>query len=210
MSRRLPTYFLIATSGRMFGEPIEAVKTGLHALVESLRMDPYALETTWVSLLQFSKDAEVVIPLTSIEEIELPDLECPRSGPTCLGAGLKLLCDQAESEVNKSGDARDWRPLAFIMTDGRASDIQVFKSQALRTKDAGFASVIGLAAGRKANKEELCQFCDHVAILETMDGDSLASYFKWVSATVSVGSKSFGATPEIDLPPPPAEINLSF
>ena len=210
MSRRLPTYFLLAASGRMFGEPIEAVKTGLQSLVESLRTDPYALETTWISILKFSKDAEIVIPLTSLEEIEMPELECPRSGPTFLGAGLKLLCDQVEQEVNKQGDSRDWRPLAFIMSDGRASDVQVFKMQAERVKKAGFASVIGLAAGRKARKEELEEFCDHVAILETMDGESLASYFKWVSATVSVGSKSFGATPDLDLPPPPEEINLSF
>lgn len=210
MSRRLPTYFLIATSGRMYGEPIEAVKTGLESLIGSLRMDPYALETTWISILKFSKDADVVIRLTSLEEIELPELECPRSGPTCLGAGLKLLCEQVDKEVNKQGDSRDWRPLAFIMTDGRASDTLVFKSQIDRIRRTGFASVIGLAAGRKAQKEELDQFCDHVAILETMDGESLANYFKWVSATVSIGSKSFGATPEIELPPPPEEINLSF
>ena len=210
MSRRLPTYFLLAASGRMFGEPIEAVKTGLKSLVESLRMDPYALETTWISILKFSRDAEVVVPLTSLEEIDLPELECPRSGPTFLGEGLKLLCDQVVKEVNKNGDSRDWRPLAFIMTDGRASDVQVFKSQVDRIKTAGFTSIIGLAAGRKAQKEELEQFCDHVAVLETMDGESLASYFKWVSATVSVGSKSFGVTPELDLPPPPDEVNLSF
>jgi uncharacterized protein YegL len=43
-----------------------------------------------------------------------------------------------------------------------------------------------------------------------MDGQSLANYFKWVSDTVSVGSKSFGVAPELVLPDPPPEINLSF
>ena len=210
MSRRLPTYFLLAASGRMHGEAIQAVEAGLQSLLENLRMDPYALETTWISIIKFSRAAELVLPLTSVEEVNIPEIECPTSGPTHLGEGLKLLCDQAEKEVNKEGDSRDWRPLAFVMTDGKASDIQLFKAQAQRVKSMGFSSVIGLAAGKKAKKEELEEFCDHVALLETMDGQSLANYFKWVSDTVSVGSKSFGVAPELELPDPPPEINLSF
>jgi uncharacterized protein YegL len=210
MSRRLPTYFLLAASGRMHGEAIQAVEAGLQSLLENLRMDPYALETTWISIIKFSREAELVLPLTSVEEVNIPEIECPTSGPTHLGEGLKLLCDQAEKEVNKEGDSRDWRPLAFVMTDGKASDIQLFKAQAQRVKSMGFSSVIGLAAGKKAKKEELEEFCDHVALLETMDGQSLANYFKWVSDTVSVGSKSFGVAPELELPDPPPEINLSF
>ena len=210
MSRRLPTYFLLAASGRMHGEAIQAVEAGLQSLLENLRMDPYALETTWISIIKFSREAELVLPLTSVEEVNIPEIECPTSGPTHLGEGLKLLCDQAEKEVNKEGDSRDWRPLAFVMTDGKASDIQLFKAQAQRVKSMGFSSAIGLAAGKKAKKEELEEFCDHVALLETMDGQSLANYFKWVSDTVSVGSKSFGVAPELELPDPPPEINLSF
>ena len=194
----------------MHGEAIQAVETGLQNLLENLRMDPYALETTWISIIKFSREAEIVLPLTSVEEVNIPEIECPTSGPTHLGEGLKLLCDQAEKEVNREGDSRDWRPLAFVMTDGKASDIQLFKAQAQRVKSMGFSSVIGLAAGKKAKKDELEEFCDHVALLETMDGQSLANYFKWVSDTVSVGSKSFGVAPELELPDPPPEINLSF
>lgn len=194
----------------MHGEAIQAVESGLQNLLENLRMDPYALETTWISIIKFSREAEIVLPLTSVEEVNIPEIECPTAGPTHLGEGLKLLCDQAEKEVNREGDSRDWRPLAFVMTDGKASDIQLFKAQAQRVKSMGFSSVIGLAAGKKAKKDELEEFCDHVALLETMDGQSLANYFKWVSDTVSVGSKSFGVAPELELPDPPPEINLSF
>ena len=75
------------------------------------------------------------------------------------------------------------------MTDGKASDVQLFKTQAQRVKSIGFSSVIGLAAGKKAKKEELEEFCDHVALLETMDGQSLANYFKWVSDTVRLEAR---------------------
>ena len=43
MSRRLPVYILIDTSGSMKGEPIESVKVGMSDIIASLRMDPYAL-----------------------------------------------------------------------------------------------------------------------------------------------------------------------
>ena len=49
--RRLPVYILIDTSGSMFGEPIEAVKVGLNDMVATLRQDPYALETVWISII---------------------------------------------------------------------------------------------------------------------------------------------------------------
>ena len=55
-------------------------------------------------MIKFSREAEVLLPLTSLEEVSIPEIECPTSGPTHLGEGLKLLCDQAEKEVQKEGD----------------------------------------------------------------------------------------------------------
>ena len=66
MSRRLPVYLLLDTSGSMSGEPIEQVKNGLQMLVASLRQDPYALETAWLSVITFSSGANVAVPLTEL------------------------------------------------------------------------------------------------------------------------------------------------
>ena len=38
MTRRLPVYILIQTSGAMKGEPIESIKVGLESMIASLRM----------------------------------------------------------------------------------------------------------------------------------------------------------------------------
>ena len=84
--RRLPVYLLIDTSGSMKGEPIEAVNAGLQTLVASLRRDPQALETACLSIITFDKDARVVLPLTPIEELQLPVIATPESGPTMTGA----------------------------------------------------------------------------------------------------------------------------
>jgi len=46
--RRLPIYILIDCSGSMCGEPIEACRQGLKALLADLRSDPQALETAYL------------------------------------------------------------------------------------------------------------------------------------------------------------------
>ena len=53
--RRLPVYLLLDTSGSMSGEPIEAVKSGVQILISTLRQDPYALETAYLSVLGFGR-----------------------------------------------------------------------------------------------------------------------------------------------------------
>lgn len=67
MSRRLPVYILIDTSGSMRGEPIESVKVGLSDMIASLRLDPYALETVCVSIITFDSKVEQILPLTELE-----------------------------------------------------------------------------------------------------------------------------------------------
>ena len=52
--RRLPVYLLLDCSGSMSGEPIEAVKQGIKALLTELKGDPQALETACLSACQKS------------------------------------------------------------------------------------------------------------------------------------------------------------
>lgn len=59
-SRRLPVYLLLDCSGSMFGEPIEAVRQGLKALLSELRGDPMALETAYLSVITFESIANQV------------------------------------------------------------------------------------------------------------------------------------------------------
>lgn len=63
MTRRLPVYILIDTSGSMKGEPIESVKVGLSDMIASLRLDPYALETACISIITYDKDVKQILPL---------------------------------------------------------------------------------------------------------------------------------------------------
>lgn len=208
--RRLPVYLLIDTSGSMVGEPIESVKVGLDAMLASLRSDPFALESANISIITYDRIAQVILPLTPLEDIQLPEITCPQSGPTMTGAALKLLCEQVDKEVVLSTPTKkgDWMPLLFIMTDGKPSDIMDYNMAVPEVKKRKFASIIACAAGAKAKTEPLQQLTDQVYTLDTMDSGTFAQFFKWVSSSIGVGNRSVGSSEELTLPAPPQEVNL--
>lgn len=208
--RRLPVYLLIDTSGSMVGEPIESVKVGLDAMLSSLRSDPFALESANISIITYDREVKVILPLTPLEDIQLPEITCPQSGPTNTGAALKLLCDRVDKEVVLSTSTKkgDWMPLLFIMTDGKPSDIQEYNEAVPEVKKRKFASIVACAAGAKAKTEPLQQLTDQVYILDTMDSSTFAQFFKWVSSSIGVGNRSIGSAEDLILPAPPAEVNL--
>ncbi len=120
--RRLPIYLLLDCSGSMMGEPIAAVQTGLQNLVATLRQDPYALETAYISVITFDSDARQTVPLTELSQFNPPQLSA--TGTTAMGAALTLLAERIEAEVTKttSDTKGDWKPVVFLMTDGSPTD----------------------------------------------------------------------------------------
>ena len=194
----------------MKGEPIESVKVGLEAMMSSLRQNPYALETVHISIITFDREVRQILPLTPVDELQLPEITTPESGPTHTGAALELLCRRVDAETVKgSGDRKgDWMPLLFIMTDGKPSDIQLYNSMVPEVKGRKWGSVVACAAGMNAKTEPLQQLTDKVYRLDTLDSTTFKQFFEWVSDTIEAGNRSFGATDDLTLPPPPPEVNV--
>ncbi|OJU91484.1 MAG: tellerium resistance protein TerY [Acinetobacter sp. 38-8] len=208
--RRLPVYILLDTSGSMRGEPIHSVNVGLQSMLSALRQDPYALESVHLSIITFDLEAKVYLPLTPLDQVQLADIDVPSVGATFMGAALELLAEQVSQQLQKSTDEvkGDWRPLLFVMTDGSPSDVYAYQQAIPVIQQLNFASIVACAAGPKAKQEHLLQLTDKVVVLDTMDAASFAGFFKWVSASVVVGSSSAGISGSVSLPPPPPEVQL--
>lgn len=195
----------------MFGEPIEAVKNGVQVLVSTLRQDPYALETVFLSIITFDSTAQQVTPLTELSAFQQPNIQA--SGCTALGEALALLAQKADQEVTKTTLEKkgDWKPLVFIMTDGEPTD-DLNKGLA-EFKKRKWGMVVACAAGAGANTDTLKKITECVVSLDTADSATIKAFFKWVSASVSSGSMKVEetgaeATTLSELPPPPPEVNI--
>lgn len=209
--RRLPVYLLLDTSGSMTGEPIEAVKNGVQVLISTLRSDPYALETAYLSVITFDSTAKQLVPLTEMSMFQMPNIQA--SGSTAFGEALSLLADKVSTEVTKTtAEVKgDWKPIVFIMTDGGPTDnwlqgLADFKRQK-------FGIVVACAAGQGADTNVLKQVTEIVVQLDTADSATIKAFFKWVSASVGTtsakvetGGKEVSGLNE--LPPPPPEVNI--
>jgi len=210
--RRLPVYLVLDTSSSMLGEPIKAVKTGLETLLSALRQDPFALETVYLSVITFDTDARQVVPLTEVANFRSPEIRA--NGTTALGAALKLLSESIAREVRKGTAEQhgDWKPLVFLMTDGAPTDD--WKRQKETIAKTPIATLVACAAGPGAQTDVLRALTEAVVTLDTADASTIKTFFKWVSASVTVSSQKVDLTKKDvgglgDLPPPPPSINVA-
>ena len=210
MERKFPIYILIDTSGSMKGEPIEAVNVGLESMLAALRTDPNSLESAAVSIITFDNEVKVVLPLTPVDQIQLPRITTPEYGATHTGQALKRLLERMQTEVRRNTpEAKgDWMPLLFLLTDGKASDLQLYNEECRKVRDAGFSDIVACAAGMKADKSQLKQLTDNVLSLDTLDSRSFVKFFTLVSQSAAVGNRSAVTVTSQFLPPPPEEISI--
>lgn len=208
--RRLPVYFLLDTSGSMYGEPIHALNNALSGMINTLRSDAQALDSLWISIITFDREVKELVPLTELVNFQLPEIICPQSGPTNMGEALMMLSKLITSDIRKGSEDQkgDWKPLLFIMTDGSPSDLALFREAVPIVKALNFGAIIACAAGPKSKDEFLKEITTNVVHLDTADSLTLKSFFKWVSDTIENGNKSVGVTDSLILPPPPSEVHL--
>jgi uncharacterized protein YegL len=208
--RRLPVYFLLDTSGSMYGEPIQALNNALSGMINTLRTDAQALDSLWLSIVTFDREAREIVPLTELALFQLPEITCPQSGPTHTGMALEMLHNKVQSEIIKGTATQkgDWKPLLFLFTDGKPNDLLKYREMIPKIKALNFGAIVCCAAGHLADDSLLKELTNDVVHLDTADSATLKQFFKWVSETIEQGNKSQGTGESIELPPPPNEITL--
>lgn len=211
-NRRLPVYLMIDCSESMAGEAFQAVNQGLAGLIGDLRSNPMALETAAISLITFASSAKQIVPLTDILSFQIPRLKM--GSGTAFGSALRLWLDCMNREVMKTTPDQkgDFKPICFLLTDGAPTDSWEETADFIRNEVAGKkANLVAVACGPDADTNKLRRMTETVLVLKEAQGSAFASFFKWVSASVSTASQKIDAGPgqNINAPNLPAGVEVA-
>lgn len=190
--RRLPVFFVLDCSESMIGDNLKKMNDGLQMIVGELRKDPHALETVWVSVIAFAGIARTIVPLHEIVSFYPPRL--PVGGGTSLGAALRELTAQLDSQVRKTTLERkgDWKPVVYLLTDGRPTDDTAPEIKRWKEHYASKVNLIAIGLGPSADLNILRQLTENALLFtEAQEGD-FTRFIKWITASVTAHSRSVG------------------
>lgn len=192
--RRLPVFFVLDVSESMAGDNLYQLEDLLAKVVKTLRTDPHALETAWLSVIAFAGQVRQLVPLTEVSSFSPPSL--PVGGGTSLGKALNFLMDEMDRAVTKSTPDRkgDWKPIVFLVTDGRPTDDTDQAVRRWREHYARRCTLVAISIGLKADLSLLNQLtdADKVLVLDDSSDAGFAKFIQWVTQSVQARSRSLG------------------
>ena len=195
--RRLPVFLLIDVSESMVGDSLYQLERGLLDIARTLRTNPYALETAWLSVIVFAGKPRTLTPLTEIAMFQPPEL--PIGGGTGLGAALDhLMAEIDRNVVRTTAETKgDWKPLVFLLTDGHPTDDATGAIARWRQDYARRANLIAVSIGGGADHALLSQLTEHVIIFNDAAPNAFERFINWVSMSVQAQSRSVDAAGDL-------------
>jgi uncharacterized protein YegL len=123
-AKLLPFYLVIDVSYSMQGEKLEAANNVMPTLIDALAQNPILGDKVRFGLIDFSDDAQVLLPLCDLldDDLRLPSLSV--RGATSYATAFHALRQQIEKDVNQlKGDGYSvHRPAVFFISDGSPTD----------------------------------------------------------------------------------------
>ena len=193
--RRLPIYFVLDVSESMVGENLQKLEEGVSSIVRSLRQDPHALETIYISIIAFAGKSRTIVPLIELASFYPPKL--PIGGGTSLGGALFHLMSEIDKSVIKTtAEVKgDWKPIVYLLTDGKPTDLVSSAVTKWKNEYVNKATLIAIAIGNFADSGVLKQLTEHAFMLENTNNENFTKFIKWITASVASQSKSISDAP---------------
>jgi uncharacterized protein YegL len=188
--RRLPIFFVIDVSESMVGENILQVSKGMDAMVRTLRADPYALESVYLSIIVFAGKASVLTQLVELTRFSMPRL--PVGSGTSLGAALSAVMAQIDECVVKGNATSkgDWKPIVYLFTDGKPTDNASPPIERWKREYARKASLVAVGIGPYASLSVLASMTENAFHLKNERQEDFFVFVKWLSQSISSQSQS--------------------
>lgn len=188
--RRLPIYFLIDISESMVGEQIQQVEEGIATIIQTLKADPYSIETVWVSIIVFAGQPKTIVPLQEIVSFYPPKF--PIGSGTSLSKGLGHLMFELRNNIVKTTYERkgDWKPIVFLFTDGVPTDDTTTAIAEWKQNWARTANMVAISFGDENNTHLLGELTENVLLFKNTDAQAYKQFFKWVTDSIKTSSES--------------------
>jgi uncharacterized protein YegL len=187
--RKLPIFFLLDVSESMVGTPLNALEEGMSRIVSSLRKDPFALETVFISVIAFAGKAEVISPLTELASFYTPKL--PIGSGTEFNLALDVLMREMDREITPQTKTQkgDWKPIIFLITDGQPTSSSNRAIKRWIREYSNKAILVAITLGYNADHNMLKKLTKNVLVYEGSSDEDFRKFIDWISASVKSHSQ---------------------
>lgn len=217
--RKLPFYLVCDVSLSMADEGgIQAVNDAIVEIGETLADEPLLADLAYFSVIDFSDDSNVVIPLGDMSERNLSETTLRVRGGTSYSSAFTTLRSTIESDITALRRAFDvYRPTVFFLSDGAPTDSTQWQTTFDRlvrydkeTK-AGFKFYpmvvpFGVGEADRTILAKLVHPADRSMLYMTTEGTKAGEAIKQMatamlrSIVASAQTATGGADPQITLP----------
>jgi len=193
---------VLDVSGSMAGNTIDQLNQDLKDFQKELQNDFVAAQRIEVAIVTFGSTVDTVVQPKLSADFEMPTLKT--SGSTKLVDGVRMGMNLVEERKNwyKSTGQTYYRPWIMLITDGEPDSDQdvIGLSNEIRQKvdNKGFSFYAVGVEGY--NHLKLSQICHPTTPPLPLKGLAFNELFKWLSASISLVSKSVEGQ-QIQLPP---------
>ena len=190
--RTMTLFFIIDTSGSMFGEKIGAVNQAIREVIPEIKelSDGNADAEIKIAVLDFSNGARWITPNGPMEANQLQQIwkNLDSAGGTDLGAACVALKEKLSVSQGFMAEATgSYAPVLFLLSDGQPVDDWQKGLDELKKNNWYKASIrVALAIGNDADKDVLEAFTGNSEmVLEVHNSAALIKMIKFVSVRAS-------------------------
>ncbi|MCS7072920.1 MAG: VWA domain-containing protein [Bacteroidia bacterium] len=195
-------------SGSMDGEPIQELNKGVEEFFRAVKEDPVARKRLEVCIITFNNKIVCVQEPDLVDYMPTPVLEA--GGSTRLVDGVRAAIRKVDERKNydQTHGINYYRPFIILMTDGEPDDDQDVKGLATEIRQGAEAKQYTFwAIGSEGYNHSILASICHPYPPKPLNGLNYVEFFKWLSATLTVVSKS--SISQAITPPPTSSWELS-